>query len=291
VQEKLQERFDEHRKFLFSIAYRMLGSVTEAEDLVQETFLRWRQAAVEEVESPKAYLATIITRLCINHLNSARVRRERYVGPWLPEPALTSLVEEPLRAARMAESLTLAFLILLESLSPVERAVLLLREVFDYDYAEIAPIVGKTEANCRQILKRARAHIADRRARFDVSPREQERLMERFAQAAGAGDMDGLLALLAEDVTLWADGGGKAVAALRPVRGRAKVARFIIGALGKLVPPDKVSRLLEVNGQPGIVNYVADEPHSVVIIDAAEERVWSVYVITNPEKLAGVFEQ
>ncbi len=291
MQEKLQERFDEHRKFLFSIAYRMLGSVTEAEDLVQETFLRWRQAAVEEVESPKAYLATIITRLCINHLNSARVRRERYVGPWLPEPALTSLVEEPLRAARMAESLTLAFLILLESLSPVERAVLLLREVFDYDYAEIAPIVGKTEANCRQILKRARAHIADRRARFDVSPREQERLMERFAQAAGAGDMDGLLALLAEDVTLWADGGGKAVAALRPVRGRAKVARFIIGALGKLVPPDKVSRLLEVNGQPGIVNYVADEPHSVVIIDAAEERVWSVYVITNPEKLAGVFEQ
>lgn len=288
----MQEQFDEHRKFLFSIAYRMLGSVTEAEDLVQETFLRWRQVAVEEVESPKAYLATIITRLCINHLNSARARREHYVGPWLPEPALSSLVmDEPLREARMAESLTLAFLILLESLSPVERAVLLLREVFDYDYAEIAPIVGKTEANCRQILKRVRARLEDRRARFDVSPEEQERLMRRFAQAAATGNMQELLALLAEDVTLWADGGGKAVAALRPVRGRAKVARFIIGALSKLVPAEKVSRLLEVNGQPGIVNYVADAPHSVVILDAGEDRVWSVYIITNPEKLAGVVEQ
>ncbi len=280
--------FEEHRRFLFSIAYRMLGSVVDAEDMVQETFLRWRQASDQEVASPRAYLATIITRLCINHLNSARAKREEYVGVWLPEPLITAQSLDTVAESRMAESLSMAFLILLESLSPVERAVLLLRDVFDYDYAEIAGILGKSEANCRQILRRARQSLTRRRARFDTSPKQQERLMHKFTCAAAAGDMEGLLALLAEDITFWSDGGGKAAATMRPVHGRERVARLIVGALRKLAPPERVARLLEVNGQPGIINYVNQRPQSVVILDTIDDQVQTIYVITNPEKLNGV---
>ncbi|HYY94466.1 MAG TPA: RNA polymerase sigma-70 factor [Pyrinomonadaceae bacterium] len=288
MNEEYADVFDEHRRFLFSIAYRMLGSVVEAEDMVQETFLRWQQSRGEGVESPRAYLATIVTRLCINHLSSARVRREQYVGSWLPEPIITDDSADPAKAICSAESLSVAFLILLESLSPVERAVLLLRDVFDYDYAEIAGMVGRSEANCRQVLSRARRHVSERRARFEPSTQQQEKLMSQFVRAATAGDMNGLLTLLADDITFWSDGGGKAAAALRPIRGRERVARFVISALRRLVPPDRMSRLLEVNGQPGVVNYISRHPHSAVIVDVAEERIRTIYVVSNPDKLEGV---
>jgi RNA polymerase sigma-70 factor, ECF subfamily len=288
MREEHLAHFEEHRRFLFSIAYRMLGSVVDAEDMVQEAFLRWRQAADQEIASPRAYLATVITRLCINHLNSARAKREEYVGAWLPEPLITAQGHDTVAESWMAESLSMAFLILLESLSPVERAVLLLRDVFDYDYAEIAGMLGKSEANCRQLLRRARQRLTNRCTRFDTSPEQQERLMQKFTRAVTAGDMEGLLALLADDITCWSDGGGKAAATMRPVCGRERVARLIVGALRKFAPPDRITQLLEVNGQPGIINYVNQRPQSVVILDTTGYQVQTIYVITNPEKLNGV---
>jgi RNA polymerase sigma-70 factor (ECF subfamily) len=279
--------FQEHRQFLFALAYRMLGSVTDAEDLVQETFLRWQQTDPAAVRSSRAYLSTVMTRLCLNHLSSARARREQYVGPWLPEPLLTAQAADPGGNDRLAESPSMAFLVLLESLSPAERCVFLLREVFDYDYEEIAQILGKSEANCRQMLRRARQQIAARRPRFASSPQRGEQLAEQFFKASDEGDMQGLLGLLAEDVALWSDGGGKAVAARRPVRGAGRVARFVVGALRKLVPADRASRLAEINGQPGIITYADGRPLSAVILDVIDGRIRSIYIVSNPEKLAG----
>ncbi len=203
--------YEELRPLLFSIAYRMVSSVSEAEDIVQEAFLRIHRVEAEgtRVDSPKAYLSAVVTRLSIDHLKSARARREQYVGQWLPEPLPTDSAPDAAAQAETADSLSMAFLVLLESLTPVERAVFLLREVFGYEYAEIAGIVGKSEANCRQISRRARASVAARRPRFERSPEQGERLMKEFLEASAAGDMDGLLAVLSDDVTLWSDGGGK----------------------------------------------------------------------------------
>ena len=286
MQDDRLEAFDENRQRLFSIAYRMLGSVADADDLVQEAFLRWQRTDPAEVRSPRAYLSTVITRLCINHLKSARTLREEYVGPWLPEPLLTGQVPDPGGDGRLAESLSMAFLVLLESLSPVERSVFLLHEVFDYEYAEIAHILGKSEANCRQMLRRAREQVAARRPRFDPSPEQRERLADQFLKTSAEGDLQGLLALLAEDVALWADGGGKTAAALRPIRGADRVVRFITGALRKFVPADRVSRRTEINGQPGIISYMGRRPISAVILDPFGVRIQSIYIVTNPEKLA-----
>jgi RNA polymerase sigma-70 factor (ECF subfamily) len=282
------EMFEEHRDLLFSIAYRMLGSVADAEDLVQDTFLHWQEAELESVQSPRAFLSTIVTRLCINQLRSARARREQYVGPWLPEPLLTSRSADREADAVRAESLSMAFLVLLENLSPIERSVFLLREVFDYDYPEIARIVDKSEVNCRQMLRRARQHIAARRPRFDASPEQREQLTEHFLKVSGSGDLQELLGLLADDVALWSDGGGKALAALRPITGADRVARFMLGSVRKFVPADREIRIAEVNGQPGIINYVNGRPLSVLVLDFVEGRIQTVYVITNPEKLAGL---
>jgi RNA polymerase sigma-70 factor (ECF subfamily) len=266
----------------------MLGSVADAEDLVQEAFLRWQQTDPTEVRSPRAYLSAVITRLCINHLKSARTRREEYVGPWLPEPLLTGRALNPGGDGRLAESLSMAFLVLLESLSPAERCVFLLHEVFDYEYAEIAHILGKSEANCRQLLRRAREQVEARRPRFDPSPEQRERLAEQFLKTSVEGDLPGLLALLAEDVALWADGGGKTAAALRPIRGADRVVRFIAGALRKFVPADRVSRRTEINGQAGIISYVGRRPISAVILDAVGGRIQTIYIVSNPEKLASL---
>ena len=260
--------FDSYRPLLFSIAYRMLGSVMDAEDIVQEAFLRWQKAPEAEVQSPKAYLSAVVTRLCIDHLRSARVKREDYVGPWLPEPLVTDDMPDALETAARSESLSLAFLVLLESLSPTERAVFLLREVFDYDYAEIARIVGKTEAACRKMAQWAHEHIAARRPRFDA-PQDQQRQAAQFAQALGAGDVPGLLSLLADDAVLWADGGGRVRAALNPIHGRANVARFLVGAARK-APPGFVPRFAQINGQPGLVGYVDGQPFMVLALDIAE---------------------
>jgi RNA polymerase sigma-70 factor (ECF subfamily) len=276
------ETFDEHRPLLFSIAYRMLGSIMDAEDVLQEAYLRWQRVPEEEVRSPKSYLSAIVTRLSIDHLRSAKARREKYVGPWLPEPLPGP---EGADAATLDESLSMAFLVLLESLSPVDRAVFLLREVFDYEYEEIARVVGKSEANCRQISRRARRSVAARRPRFESSPEQEERLMESFLEACMGGDMEGLLALLSEDVTLWSDGGGKARAALNPISGVQKVARFFSGILRK-APPGLVVRWAQINGRPGLVGYFQDgRPQSVTTFDIAEGRIRAIRLVVNPDKL------
>jgi RNA polymerase sigma-70 factor, ECF subfamily len=282
------EHFDLYRPLLFSIAYRMLGSVMDAEDIVQEAFVRWQQAPEAEVRSPKAYLSTIVTRLCIDQLRSARAQREEYVGPWLPEPLPSERAPDVAHTAVLEESLSIAFLVLLESLTPTERAVFLLREVFDYDYDEISHLVGKSEANCRQIAHRARGYVAARRPRFERSPEQEERLTGSFLEVCMGGDMEGLLELLAEDIVLWSDGGGKARAALNPIRGSDKVARFFMGILGK-APPGLVVRQTRVNGQPSIIGYYADgQPQSVTTFDIAGERIRAIHILVNPEKLGNI---
>jgi RNA polymerase sigma-70 factor, ECF subfamily len=282
------EVFDRNRPLLFSISYRMLGSVMEAEDVVQEAFLRWQQAPEGEVRSPSAYLWTVVTRLCIDRLRSARVRRERYVGPWLPEPLLVEQAPEVTGTADLDESLSMAFLVLLESLTPVERAVFLLREVFGYEYAEIASLVGKSEANCRQISRRARQSVAARRPRFESSPEQEERLIDGFLKASLGGDMGALLELLSEDAILYSDGGGKTRAALNPIYGADNVARFLAGILGK-IPPGFTVRKTRVNGRPGIVGYFGDgSPQSVVTFEVSDGSVDTIRLVVNPEKLANV---
>ncbi len=282
------EVFDQNRPLLFSIAYRMTGSVMDAEDAVQEAYLRWQQASEDEVRSPSAYLSTVVTRLCIDRLRSARVRREQYVGPWLPEPVLGEQDQEIGDKAEIQDTLSMAFLVLLESLTPVERAVFLLREVFDYEYAEIASLVGKSEANCRQISRRARQSVAARRPRFESSPEQEERLMGGFLEASLAGDMEALLTLLSYDVTLYSDGGGKTRAALRPIYGADKVARFLSGILSN-IPPGFVVRRTRVNGRPGLVGYFGDgSPQSVVSIEVSEGSIRAIRLVVNPEKLGSV---
>jgi RNA polymerase sigma-70 factor, ECF subfamily len=280
--------FDRHRPLLFSMAYRMLGSVMEAEDAVQEAYLRWRRASGEEVRSEKAYLSAVVTRLCIDRLRSAQARREEYVGPWLPEPLPDERAPDVAETVALEDSLSMAFLVLLESLTPVERAVFLLREVFGYEYAEIAGIVGKSEANCRQISRRARASVAARRPRFERSPEQGERLMREFLEACAAGDMGGLLAVLADDVTLWSDGGGKTRAARNPIHGAANVARFLLGTLRK-APTGFAVRPARINGSPGLVGYFGDgRPQSATTFGLSGGRISEIRLVVNPEKLEGV---
>lgn len=277
--------FDAHRRRLFAIAYRMLGSVMDAEDMVQETFVRWQQTAdPQAVSSPEAYLSAIITRLCIDHLRSARVQRESYVGAWLPEPLVIEQADDTAGAAALADSVSVAFLVLLESLAPAERAAFLLREVFDYSYDEIAGMVAASPANCRQMVHRARQRITSQRPRFEASRSQQEQLMQHFLQACYQGNMEGLLAVLAEDITLQSDGGGKVPSARRPIYGASNVARFLLGILRK-APPSTVSRPAEVNGRPGLINYIDGQPHSVLTFESVEGRIQSIYIMLNPSKL------
>ena len=281
--------FDRHRPLLFSIAYRMLGSVADTEDVLQEAYLRW-QRTEDEIRSPKAYLSAIVTRLSIDQLRSARVRREEYVGSWLPEPILTEGedADAPAEAAILDETLSMAFLVLLESLTPTERAVFLLREVFDYDYGEVSRLVGKSEENCRQISRRARQSVAARRPRFDASQEQEERLMGSFLQACAGGDMEALLSLLSEDVILWSDGGGKVRAALNPIHGADKVTRWFAGILQKS-PPGLTYRLAPVNGRPGAVGYYADgSPQGVMTLVVDEGSIRAIHIVVNPEKLANI---
>ena len=282
--------FDQHRSLLFSIAYRMLGSVTDAEDMLQETFIRWQEASDsdEEIRSPRAFLITIISRLCINHLQSARVQREEYVGQWLPEPIVTGPGSDPLEMVRVDESLSMAFLVVLERLTPVERAVFLLREVFEYQYAEIADFLGLSEGNCRQILGRARGHVSEVRPRFETSERKRDDLLERFLTATSSGDMEGLLALLATDVVLHTDGGGKAVAAPNLIHGARNVARGAVGTLNKLLPKNLEYRVTDINGEAGVVSYLNGKPYSVLTVEVREGRIQAIYIVSNPDKLGHV---
>ena len=283
------EEFDELRPSAFAIAYRMLGSVSEAEDVVQEGFLRLHRAREggQRIESPRAYLSTVVSRLSIDQLRSARVRRETYVGEWLPEPLVASTDEDPARKAEMADSLSLAFLVLLESLSPEQRAAFLLREVFDEPYDRIAEIVGTSEQNARQLATRARRHVDERRPRFEASREQRDELAARFFEAAEEGDLEGLEELLAHDVVLHGDGGGKAPALARAVHGRTRVARTLMAWLRAGTRFGGITwHREEVNGQPGA--RVLDRDGrliSVMILDVAEGQIQGVSSIVNPEKL------
>lgn len=264
----------------------MLGSVADAEDMLQDAFIRWQQASKTEVKSTKAFLITIVTRLCINHLQSARARREQYVGEWLPEPLVTDLESQPSRTVQVEESVSMALLLLLERLTPVERAVFLLQEIFDYTHAEIAKTLELTEVNCRQLLRRARERVRLARPRFRASVKEHAKVLERFQEAAASGNMDGLLALLSLDVVLHSDGGGKAPAFPLPIYGPDKVARAVVQGLRTLLSLRPVQRILQVNGEPGIVSYVNGRPQSVFTLQVNDGRIDAIFIVTNPKKLS-----
>jgi RNA polymerase sigma-70 factor (ECF subfamily) len=284
---RVTELYGELRPLMFSIAYRMLGSASEAEDIVQEVFLRLHRESEKGtvIDSPKAYLSAITTRLSIDHLRSARVRREHYVGTWLPEPLVTDDVPQH---AETADSLSMAFLVLLESLTPVERAVFLLREVFEYGYDEIATVVGKSEDNCRQIAVRARRQIEAKKPRFEASRKRREELARRFFDAVVKGDTEGLVGLLAADVVAYGDGGGKAPAFPRPVYGAERLARVLQGAAqyGERLGVIGL-RSVTINGQPGALFLDREgRPVAAVTLDIADDLVQTVRAISNPEKLA-----
>jgi RNA polymerase sigma-70 factor (TIGR02957 family) len=283
-----EELLDELRPASFAIAYRMLGSVAEAEDVVQEALLRVHQAldTGERLASPRAFIATVTTRLAINELRSARARRESYVGEWLPEPIVTEGQDDPAGHAEMADSLSVAMLVLLESLSPEQRAVLLLHDVFDYGYAEIAQIVGKSEGNVRALATRARQHVEQRRPRFQTTREQREELAARFFQAAEQGDLAGLEALLASDVTLTGDGGGKVPALAQTLRGRSRVARTLIGSLLSGSVPGVSLRRIEINSGPGALYLdTRDRLIAVVALDITGGQITSISSIVNPDKL------
>jgi len=285
--------FQQYRPLLFAIAYRMLGSAAEAEDILQDAYLRFQAAAPEGVESPKAYLSTIVTRLCLNQLTSARARRETYLGPWLPEPILSANYPEladPETRLSDYDSISIAFLTLLEKLTPAERAVFILHEVFDYEYKEIAHILDKSEAACRKLFSRAKGYLAANRPRFKASPEEHHRLLEQFMRAAGDGDLEGLTTLLAEEVTFWADGGGKVRgAALQPVYGRAAVAHFVLGVSSRFTPPGARYLVADVNGKPTLLICHEDgTPAIVVSLEVGEGRIQSIWAVANPDKLGGL---
>jgi RNA polymerase sigma-70 factor (ECF subfamily) len=279
--------FEEHRGALFGVAYRMTGSAADAEDLVQEAYLRWSRAPHGEVRSAEDYLTTVVTRLAVDHLRSARVRREEYVGPWLPEPLAGAAAEAADARVELAESLQTAFLVVLETLSPVERAAFLLREVFGHDYAYLAAVLDRSEESCRQLTHRARARVAEGRPRFQASPRELGEVTHRFVEACTGGDFDALMAVLAPDVTYLGDGGGVVQNARNPVRGDINVARLLLGLRAKMHTELRAT-IEPINAQPGIVFWEGGAPYAVTTLEVAEGRIVSVYVVNNPEKLAGI---
>jgi RNA polymerase sigma-70 factor (ECF subfamily) len=282
------DAYRELRPLLFSIAYRMVGSVSEAEDLVQEAFLRYHRAVASgaEIASAKAWLSAVTTRLAIDHLRSARVRRERYVGAWLPEPLVTDRQEDVAAHAETADTLSMAFLVLLERLSPVQRAVFLLHEVFGYGYGEIAGLVGRGEDNCRQIAARARRHVEAGRPRFEASRRQREELASRFFAAIEQGDTEGLVGLLAADAVMYGDGGGKAPALATPVAGAGRVARLLLGLARRGHAVGMRYRPAEVNGHPGLLAFDPEgRVLSVLVVEIAGGRVQTVRSVVNPDKL------
>src|SRR5258708_38117108 len=287
----MEESFETYRAYLFCIAYRMLGSAMDAEDMVQETYLRYQNTPPEIIHSLKAYLTTILTRLCMDQLHLARRKRELYVGPWLPEPILTAETPEaadPEKRVETQESISLAFLVLLEQLQPFERAVFLLREVFEYEFTEIAPMLGKSEAACRRSFSRAKLHLRAHRPRFPASPTTQRQLLTGFFQAVETRETTALLNLLSADVTLWGDGGWKIKpAAHRPIAGRDAVARFSLGTK-RFWPENSRVELEEVNGQAALIIRADGQVFSVLTIDVEEGRIQAIRIIANPEKLARV---
>jgi RNA polymerase sigma-70 factor (ECF subfamily) len=278
--------FEVYRPLLFSIAYRMLGSASEADDVLQDAWLRARQDEDADVRSPRAYLTTIVTRLCLDHLRSAERTRMEYPGPWLPEP----LAQPNQESAELASSMTTAFLVVLERLAPTERAVFLLREVFELDFDEIAAIVGKSEANTRQILTRARRRLREPRPRFTMSRQDSEDIVKQFRHACVTGDVEELLAVLHADATLIADGGGKALAAPHPVIGADRIAEFVIDIVGKMRWSESDPRLVTINGAPGLLLRHPTFGNGTYSFDIADGRIRAIYVVRNPDKLRGFLD-
>ncbi|MFI6582457.1 RNA polymerase sigma-70 factor [Embleya sp. NPDC050493] len=283
--------FEEHRSLLFSVAYRMLGSAADAEDVVQDAWLRWSSADRARITQPKAYLVRIVTNLAVDTLRSARVQRESYVGPWLPEPILTGpdIAEDAARA----ESVSLAMLVVLESLTELERAVFILKEVFGFPYGEIAEAIDRSEATVRQLGHRARSHVQARRPRFSADRESRRVVTERFFAASMGGDLNELMQVLAPDVTIWTDGGGKVRAALRPIHGAEKVAAWLIG-IGKrpyqgVALEDMRAEVVQINGEPAVLALGNGRPITVVTVEPdAEGRIVGIRVIANPDKLVPV---
>lgn len=282
--------FEQHRHHLFGVAYRMLGRVADAEDVVQEAWLRWDGAARDTIRRPRAWLTTVTSRLAIDRLRSAQTRRETYVGPWLPEPLMTS-EDDPAAHAELAASLSLAFLTILERLTPVERAAFLLREVFGLDYDELAATIDRSPVACRQIVHRAKERLGpDRPARFDPGPDEERRLLDTFIVAAGTGDLDALYSVLAEDVVAWSDGGPDQHAARRPVIGRHRVAVFARGIANKRDQMHSELRVdhARINGSPGLVARADGEVFMVMAFDLGPDGIRAIHSVLNPDKLGHV---
>jgi RNA polymerase sigma-70 factor (TIGR02957 family) len=290
--------FDEHRGLLISVAYRILGSVTDAEDVVQEAWLRWVNARTSEVSDPRAFLVRVSTRLAIDRLRRVKARRESYVGPWLPEPLLTG--GDVAEDVEMAESVSMAMLIVLETLTPLERAVFVLREAFGMPYSEIAEVLARKEEAVRQLARRARDHVHERRSRFETDQSARQQVTKRFLEAISNGDLDALMEVLAPGVTLVADGGGRALAPRRPLYGADKVARFLLAigtesqmarflqSIGTEPPSDVRVGLARVNGGPGIVATSEGRPITAIVLDVADGVVHTVHLVANPDKLLGV---
>ena len=276
----------EHRRLLFGTAYRLLGSVADAEDVLQDAWLNWNAADRAAVRNPRAYLVRTVTNLALNRLNSARATRETYVGPWLPEPLLTS--PDIAQETELADTVSTAMLVILETLSPLERAVFVLREVFGYTHAEIADTLDRPEATVRQIARRARTHVQARRPRFDADPAQREKVTARFIAACSGGDLNAVMQLLAPDVTAWSDGGGKVTAALRPVHGPDNVARWFLGVLAKPVSAGVALRPATINGELGILVTLGDRPLGALTYDLAEDGIQNLRLQINPDKLTGL---
>jgi RNA polymerase sigma-70 factor, ECF subfamily len=277
--------FGEQRDLLMAVAYRVLGRVADAEDVVQEAWLRWADARPSEVVEPRAFLVRVTTRLAIDRIRRIQARRESYVGPWLPEPILTGpdIADE----VEQAESVSMALLLVLETLSPLERAVFVLREAFAFSYGEIADAIGRSEAAVRQLARRARDHVRERRSRFEADQATRQRVTERFLTASKNGDFNGLMELLAPGVTLVADGGGRARAPRRPILGVDRVARFLVAATARPFPDQRIL-LAQVNGGPGLVVTSEGTTVATLVLDVADDRVQTIYLVANPDKLVGV---
>jgi RNA polymerase sigma-70 factor, ECF subfamily len=284
---QVDDIFEQHRPVLARLAYRMLGSLADADDVLQEAYLRWARDDRQQVQSPRAYLLSIVTRLCIDSRQSIDARKLTYVGPWLPEPVVEPVESSPGVSLETAESVSMALLLVLESLSPIERAAYLLRRIFDYDYDVIAQVLDKSEPSCRQIVSRAEQRIHDQRPRFAPDPVQAERLTGAFLQACSTGDLDGLVRILASDAVLYSDGGGKVHAALAPIRGADRIARFFMGIMKK-APPSMEVRRARVNGQPGLMTIVDGQLSLVLTLDVVDGRIANCFVIRNPDKLARV---
>jgi RNA polymerase sigma-70 factor, ECF subfamily len=279
--------FEELRPALHRLAYSLLGSLADADDVLQEAYLRWTRANRGEVNFPRAYLHSIVTHLCIDERQAARLRKQDYVGPWLPEPVVEPCGPDIGTHVETAENVSMALLLILESLSPVERAAYLLRRIFDYEYDEIAQILDRSEPTCRKLVSRAEQRVSERRPRFHPDPVEVERLTGAFVAACSTGDLNGLVQLLAADAVLYSDGGGKVPAALAPIYGAERIARFFLGILKK-VPPGLEIRRVRVNGQPGLLVMIPGEVFTVLNFDVVDGRIATCFAVRNPDKLARI---